>query len=219
MGVMIPMKRERMLTIRVTDDEHARLLERCEGKQLAVWMRRVCLGEPVARSGKLPTLAPPLLRQLAAIGNNLNQTARKVNSGQWSSGDRVQVVAALMAIGDELRRLRLAVREQGARHRAVHHMGHHHRGLVRDADSGHADQLDAVRLERGGISHISHPHTWPLCIRYVRSVTLLQGIHLRSALGAVLLRPGHYDGAQTLKRLQGDSYVRSEASGQACHTR
>lgn len=97
--------------------------------------------------------------------------------------------------------------------------GHHHRGLVRDADSGHADQLDAVRLERGGISHISHPHTWPLCIRYVRSVTLLQGIHLRSALGAVLLRPGHYDGAQTLKRLQGDSYVRSEASGQACHTR
>ena len=82
------MKRERMLTIRVTDDEHARLLERCEGKQLAVWMRRVCLGEPVARSGKLPTLAPPLLRQLAAIGNNLNQTARKVNSGQWSSGGR-----------------------------------------------------------------------------------------------------------------------------------
>ncbi len=64
---------------------------------------------------KTPTLAPPLLRQLAAIGNNLNQTARKVNSGQWSSGDRVQVVAALMAIGDELRRLRLAVREQGAR--------------------------------------------------------------------------------------------------------
>ncbi|EHD0519659.1 plasmid mobilization relaxosome protein MobC, partial [Salmonella enterica subsp. enterica serovar Newport] len=26
---MIPMNRERMLTIRVTDDEHARLLERC----------------------------------------------------------------------------------------------------------------------------------------------------------------------------------------------
>ncbi|MGK3550348.1 hypothetical protein ACSLOE_30900, partial [Escherichia coli] len=42
----------------------------------------------------------------------LNQTARKVNSGQWSSGDRVQVLAALMAIGEELRRLRLAVREQ-----------------------------------------------------------------------------------------------------------
>ncbi|OXW54858.1 plasmid mobilization relaxosome protein MobC, partial [Shigella flexneri] len=73
-----------MLTIRVTDDEHARLLERCEGKQLAVWMRRVWPGGAGCRSGKLPTLAPPLLCQLAAIGNNLNQTARKVNSGQWS---------------------------------------------------------------------------------------------------------------------------------------
>ncbi|EFK2968252.1 plasmid mobilization relaxosome protein MobC, partial [Escherichia coli] len=48
----------------------------------------------------------------AAIGNNLNQTARKVNSGQWSSGDRVQVVAALMAIERELRSLRQMVREQ-----------------------------------------------------------------------------------------------------------
>ncbi|QXJ08850.1 MobC family plasmid mobilization relaxosome protein (plasmid) [Salmonella enterica subsp. enterica serovar Paratyphi B var. L(+) tartrate +] len=75
----------------------------------------VCRGGRVPRPGRRPTLPPPLLRQLAAIGNNLNQTARKVNSGQWSSGDRVQVVAALMAIGDELRRLRLAVREQGAR--------------------------------------------------------------------------------------------------------
>ncbi|MBZ2269758.1 plasmid mobilization relaxosome protein MobC, partial [Escherichia coli] len=46
---------------------------------------------------------------------NLNQTARKVNSGQWSSGDRVQVVAALMAIERELRSLRQVVREQGAR--------------------------------------------------------------------------------------------------------
>ncbi|MBP4112889.1 plasmid mobilization relaxosome protein MobC, partial [Escherichia coli] len=26
---MIPMKREKMLTIRVSDEEHARLLERC----------------------------------------------------------------------------------------------------------------------------------------------------------------------------------------------
>ena len=79
-------------------------------------MRRVCLGELVARSGKLLTLASPLLRQLAAIGNNLNQTARGGTAGSGLPGDQVQVVAfALMAIGDELRRLRLAVREQGTR--------------------------------------------------------------------------------------------------------
>ena len=104
-----------ILPIGVTDDEHAGFLDRWGGKQWGVGRGRFCLGERVARSGRPPTLAPPLLRQLAAIGNNLNQTARKVNSGQWSSGDRVQVLAALMAIGEELRRLRLAVREQGAR--------------------------------------------------------------------------------------------------------
>ncbi|WP_254498723.1 MobC family plasmid mobilization relaxosome protein, partial [Salmonella enterica] len=79
----------------------------------AGWMRRVCLGEPVVRSGKLPTMAPPLLRQLAAIGNNLNHTARKVNSGQWSSCDRVQLVASMMAIEGELRSLLQVVCEQG----------------------------------------------------------------------------------------------------------
>ncbi len=109
------MTRERMLTIRVTDDEHARLLERSEGKQLALLMRRFCLAEPVARSGKLPTLSTQLLSQLAENLNNLNQTARKVLSGQWSSGDRVQVVAALMAIERELRSLRQVVRQHRAR--------------------------------------------------------------------------------------------------------
>ncbi|KNG17391.1 MobC family plasmid mobilization relaxosome protein [Escherichia coli] len=93
----------------------AGLRERGGEKHGGVGGGGVCRGGPVPRPGKLPTLAPPLLRQLAAIGNNLNQTARKVNSGQWSSGDRVQVVAALMAIEGELRSLRQVVREQGAR--------------------------------------------------------------------------------------------------------
>lgn len=106
-------KRTRFLGIRVADTEYQQLLERCEGKQLAAWMRAVCLGERPARTGKLPTLSPVLLRHLAGIGNNLNQIARRVNSGQWSSHDRVHVVAALMAIEEELSQLRQTVREQG----------------------------------------------------------------------------------------------------------
>ncbi len=47
LGGLLPMKREKRLTIRGTDEEHARLLERCEGKRVAEWMRRICLGEPV----------------------------------------------------------------------------------------------------------------------------------------------------------------------------
>lgn len=106
-------KRNKMLTMWVTDDEHRRLLERCEGKQLAAWMRQVCLDEKPSRSSKLPTLSPRLLRQLAGMGNNLNQIARKINADGGFGHDRVQVVASLMAIDAGLERLRLAVLEQG----------------------------------------------------------------------------------------------------------
>ncbi|MGE9423497.1 MobC family plasmid mobilization relaxosome protein, partial [Escherichia coli] len=54
-----------MLTMWVTEDEHRRLLERCDGRQLAAWMRQTCLDEKPARTGKLPSLSPALLRQLA----------------------------------------------------------------------------------------------------------------------------------------------------------
>jgi len=106
-------KRTRFLGVRVTEQEYQRLIERCDGKQLAAWMRQTCLDERPARSGKLPTLAPALLRQLAGMGNNLNQIARKINGGQWSGHDRVQAVAALMAIDAGLERLRHAVRQPG----------------------------------------------------------------------------------------------------------
>ncbi|MDO2180051.1 plasmid mobilization relaxosome protein MobC, partial [Escherichia coli] len=99
-----------MLTIRVTDDEHARLLERCEGKQLAVWMRRVCLGEAGVRSGEAPKLGPPVLRQRGARGEKPKQTGGKGKKGEGAFGERGQVGGALMAIGEEVRRLGVGVR-------------------------------------------------------------------------------------------------------------
>ena len=106
-------KRDKMLTMWVTQEEHRQLLERCDGKQLAAWMRQTCLDARPARSSRLPSIEPALLRQLAGMGNNLNQIARKVNGGQWSGADRVQVVAMLMVIDAGLERLRSAVRESG----------------------------------------------------------------------------------------------------------
>jgi len=106
-------KRSKMLTMWVSEDEHRRLLERCDGKQLAAWMRQTCLDEKPARAGKLPSLSSALLRQLAGTGNNLNQIARKINSGQWSVHDRIEIVASLMAVEAELRRLRECVKTQG----------------------------------------------------------------------------------------------------------
>ena len=76
---------------------------------------RSAWGHRHRKTSGLPTLAPPLLRQFASVGNNLNQIARKINSGQWSGHDRVHVMAALMAIGRELSELRDEVRKQGER--------------------------------------------------------------------------------------------------------
>jgi len=106
-------KRNKMLTMWVTEDEHRRLLERCDGKQLASWMRQICLDEKPARAGKLPSISPALLRQLAGMGNNLNQIARNVNT-RGTVQDRVQIIAALMAIDSGLERLRHTVLEKGA---------------------------------------------------------------------------------------------------------
>ncbi len=53
-----------------------------------------CLDTRPAQSLRLPSIDPFLLRQLCRDKNNLNQIARKINGGQWSGADRVQVVAA-----------------------------------------------------------------------------------------------------------------------------
>ena len=89
-------KRSKMLTMWVTEDEHRRLLERCDGKQLAAWMRQTCLDEKPARAGKLPSISPALLRQLAGMGNNLNQIARALNEyGTPYNALSVEVRAAI----------------------------------------------------------------------------------------------------------------------------
>ncbi|WP_419789799.1 plasmid mobilization relaxosome protein MobC, partial [Shewanella xiamenensis] len=42
-------------------------------------MRERCLGSSAKRAPPAPSVAPELLRQLAGMGNNLNQIARVVN--------------------------------------------------------------------------------------------------------------------------------------------
>ncbi len=72
--------------------EYQQLLERC-GRQLAVWMPETCLDTRPAPSLRLQIHRSGCCCQLAGMGNNLNQIARKINGGQWSGADRVQVVA------------------------------------------------------------------------------------------------------------------------------
>ena len=102
---LIKMTKE--IKIRLTEEEHQALLNRCTKASLATWMRETCLGEKQTKQSKVIEVDPKLLRQLAGIGNNLNQIARLVNqhSKQDSVLDRIAIITALSSIERELQRL------------------------------------------------------------------------------------------------------------------
>ncbi len=108
-------KRSKMLTMWVTEDEHRRLLERCDGKQLAA---SDAADVHWTRSPPGPANFPRSRRRcfvsLPAWGTTSTRLPAGVNAGGSSGLDRVQVVAALMAIDAGLERLRHAVLEKGA---------------------------------------------------------------------------------------------------------
>jgi len=93
-------KRTQSIKIRVTAAELSALRERCPRRALAPWLRSLGLGERKPR--RVPKVDPALLRQLAGAGNLLNQIARKLNSGQWSAGDRIELLTALQRIEERL---------------------------------------------------------------------------------------------------------------------
>lgn len=100
-------KRQKEIKIRLTDEEHQALLDRCTTASLASWMRETCLSEKRTKQSKVIEVDPKLLRQLAGIGNNLNQIARLVNQQTKTSSaiDRIAIIAALSGIERELQRL------------------------------------------------------------------------------------------------------------------
>lgn len=67
-------KRKKEIKIRLTDAEFEELQSR-RTKNLAGWMRDLALGSVPIRQAD-----PTLVRQVAKIGNNLNQIARYVNT-------------------------------------------------------------------------------------------------------------------------------------------
>jgi hypothetical protein len=100
-------KRLKTIKVRVTESELARLREACPKAQLAEWMREHCLGvTPPQRRTAPPTIDPVLLRQVAGIGNNLNQIARRINASPLAILDKVEYLAALAAVARELEGLR-----------------------------------------------------------------------------------------------------------------
>ena len=103
-------KREKIIKIRVSPEELETLKFNSTKVQLAEWMRETCLNPgqvDLVRDLVQPDpVDPALLRALAGIGNNMNQIARRINTGEWDSLDVVKIVAALGAIERELAELR-----------------------------------------------------------------------------------------------------------------
>ena len=103
-------KREKIIKIRVSPEELETLKFNSTKVQLAEWMRETCLNPgqvDLVRDLVQPEpVDPALLRALAGIGNNMNQIARRINTGEWDSLDVVKIIAALGAIERELSELR-----------------------------------------------------------------------------------------------------------------
>ncbi|GAA3897263.1 hypothetical protein GCM10022228_04980 [Halomonas cibimaris] len=103
------------VTLRLPDDTAAEWKRRAETADLSLsdWVRQRVDGAGAVKTGqrrqqrRLRTLTadPELLRQLAAVGSNVNQIARVLNSVGLTPGDHAHLLAELAAIQRELHRL------------------------------------------------------------------------------------------------------------------
>ena len=100
-------KRQKEIKIRLSEEEHQAFLDRCTKASLATWIRETCLSEKRTKQSQVVEVNPDLLRQLAGIGNNLNQIARIVNQKAKTDTplDRIAVISALHGIEQELKRI------------------------------------------------------------------------------------------------------------------
>lgn len=96
-------KRNKTLTIRVTENEWNDIMERCmlSGLNLTEFLITAALQTEI----RVPEDTKPLLSELKRIGNNVNQIAVKINAGAFRSYNFGEVVEALRKIYEEVYRI------------------------------------------------------------------------------------------------------------------
>lgn len=90
-------KREKSVKVRFTESELALAKSLCPTNQFAVWLRRMAVDPTmdwVSQSRVSPAIDPELIRQLTAIGNNLNQISRNLNA------DKVSPIESAIALSE-----------------------------------------------------------------------------------------------------------------------
>ena len=96
--------RERKITVRLTDAERDHLLEQAElaGLKIEPFVRNVILGVQMQPRPKEEWAE--LLRQTSGIANNINQIAKRANSGELVMEETLRLIADMQAqIWDKLK--------------------------------------------------------------------------------------------------------------------
>jgi hypothetical protein len=99
-------KRTKSVKIRLFESELEQLHQLKVGNELATWMRETCLNKKSKRRNAPVDVDPLLLRQLAAIGNNLNQLARLANASGMATMNSLEIISLLSQLQDELKNIR-----------------------------------------------------------------------------------------------------------------
>ena len=102
-------KRTKSIRIRVTPEEHELFSEKSGDLSISEWIRGLATGATALKKRRIPKIDPAALRQLAGIGNNLNQIARIVNQrkmkveARWLITELIGLETAVRDLTEELK--------------------------------------------------------------------------------------------------------------------
>lgn len=93
-------RRNKTITVRVTEKEKEYIMERVKKSKLnlTTFVVYSCVGTPIVVREDMK----PYLTELKRIGNNINQIATKINSGAFSSYNFEDVIEELEKIYDKI---------------------------------------------------------------------------------------------------------------------
>lgn len=95
----------RVVPFRVSAEEYAELtcLAEREGLSVGSYVRSRCLEKPTTRARRKPAIeqvaVSQLIGELGRVKNNLNQLAKKANSGNFVTGEILAALAVIQEIG------------------------------------------------------------------------------------------------------------------------
>lgn len=96
--------RNRMIRIRVTDEEYEAIKKNAPNGNMSEWLRTFAFLVKPKKPKKAKEVNPKLLYELNKIGVNLNQIAKAIN--QKSNEEQIELYSILVSIDDSLKELR-----------------------------------------------------------------------------------------------------------------